>query len=482
MNKLPLSIDYGKILPQAVEIEETVLGALLLEPDAISEVFDILKPESFYKDNHQKIFTAISQLYIDGKDVDVAIVTNELNKKGELDEIGGAYYLTKLMGHVASAAHVQTHAKIILNAYIQREIIRIGSELANIGYDNDNDPGELIDYANDQLAAINELSVSKKYDKHISVVLKKAKKELQAREANAKQNILNGVKTPLSSLDDMTNGWQTGLIIIAARPSMGKTQMMIKILKEAGLAGVPCLSFSLEMSDVSLGNRSITADGSINLRDYNKGLMKTETWAYVDKEIKNLEKLPIYIDDYSRANITYIKTQARLLHKKYGIKLIVIDYLTYIKIISKGRYDKYDELGKITKELKALAKELDIPIILLSQLNRKVEDSSDKRPRLSHLRESGNIEEDADMVIFIRRPEYYGVKEDDKGNSLVGVGELLIDKHRDGPIGSVKFRYDTGIRNIREYRENDMKEIQSHEAVVADIFGADNISDEDAPF
>lgn len=458
----PNYMEFGKVPPQSVDFEEAVLGAIMIESDAFYQIIDLLKPESFYKDEHQMIFSVLLDMHNEGKDIDILTVAEELKKREQIDIIGGPLYITKLTGQIASTSHIVTHAMIVQQKYVQREVIRTSSELNKLAFDEDVDVSDLLDYTNLEIAKINELLLTNKTDHHVSLSLKKAKEELFKREINAKKNILNGIKTPLNKLDDITNGWQPGLVILAARPSMGKTQLLIEILKACALSGEPCTAFSLEMSAISLANRLITSCGEINLHKFNSGLMDSESWGLVNREIKVMDKLPIYIDDYSKNTVSRIKTIARIHKKKLGIKLIIIDFLTFIKIESTRGYEKRDELGKITKELKDLSKELSMPVILLAQLNRQVENrGGDHKPKLSDLKETGEIEEDADLVIFIHRPEYYKLFTSPTGEDWRGYGELIIAKHRDGALADIPFRYDPGIRNIRDYTTAEKKGIKA---------------------
>ncbi len=435
--------EVGKIQPQARELEEAVIGALMLEKDAYSLVSDILKPESFYDPIHQTIYTAIVNLAIRQAPVDMLTVVEELRKAGELDVVGGPVYIAQLTEKVASAAHIEFHARIIAQKYLARELISFSSQVTNKAFDETSDVDDLMQEAESRLFEISQRNVKKDVTQ-INPVIKEALNLLEIA-ANRPEG-LSGLQTGFTSLDKITSGWQNSdLVIIAARPAMGKTAFVLSMAKNMAVSyNYPVALFSLEMANVQLVNRLIVNTCEIPGEKIKNGQLAPYEWEQLDYKIKELYDAPIFIDDTPSLSVFELRTKARRLVREHGIKIIIIDYLQLMNASGMTYGSREQEVSMISRSLKGLAKELNIPIIALSQLNRGVESrtgSEGKRPQLSDLRESGAIEQDADMVCFIHRPEYYKILEDDKGNSLIGLAEIIIAKHRNGATGDVQLRF-----------------------------------------
>ena len=435
------SLDYGRIPPQAVELEEAVLGAIMLERDAVLSVLDILKKESFYKDSHQKIYQAIVDLSTKQKAIDILTVTEELRRKKELEEIGGPLVITQLTSKVASAAHLEFHARIIQQKYIQRELIRVSSTIQKLAYDETIDVDDLLDQAESDLFEIAEGNIKRETSK-INVLIKDAIHQIE--EAAKRKDHLSGVPSGFTKLDRLTSGWQkSDLIIIAGRPSMGKTAFVLTMARNIAVDhGRPVAFFSLEMASMQLVTRLIVSETELPSNRIRNGRLEDYEWKQLDYKIKSLTDAPIYIDDTPAISIFELRAKCRRLKVQYNVELIVIDYLQLMTGSGDMKGSREQEVSNISRALKSIAKELDVPVIALSQLNRSVElRSGNKRPQLSDLRESGAIEQDADLVIFLHRPEKYDLFEDEKGNSLVGIAEVILAKHRNGPVGDLSLRF-----------------------------------------
>lgn len=438
-----LPLDLGKLQPQALDFEEAVLGALMLEKDAYSIVSDILKPESFYDHKHQLIYSAIVSLAGKQHPIDILTVMEELRRSEHLDEVGGAVYITTLSERVASAAHIDYHARIIAQKYLARELIRFSSQVTNKAFDETVDVDDLMQEAESKLFEISQRNVKKDVTQ-INPVIKEAMNLLQIAANRA--DGFSGLQTGFTDLDKITSGWQNSdLVIIAARPAMGKTAFVLSMAKNMAINyGYGVALFSLEMSNVQLVNRLIVNTCEIQGEKIKTGRLADYEWQQLDAKIKELYDAPIYVDDTPSLSVFELRTKARRLVREHGIKIIIIDYLQLMNASGMNFGSREQEVSMISRSLKGLAKELNIPIIALSQLNRGVEGrqgAEGKRPQLSDLRESGAIEQDADMVCFIHRPEYYKILEDEKGNSLVGLAEIIIAKHRNGATGDVRLRF-----------------------------------------
>ncbi len=436
---------FGRLQPQARELEEAVIGALLLEKDAYSMVSDILKPDCFYDNIHRKIYTAIVDLAMLQRPVDMLTVTEQLRKKGELEEVGGPFYITQLTTKVLSAAHVDYHARIIAQKHLARELISFTSEVQGKAYDESMDVDDLMQEAEGKLFEISQRNV-KKDVVQINPVIKEALENIQL--AANREDGLSGIPTGFRNLDKMTSGWQkSDLVIIAARPAMGKTAFVLSMAKNMAVDNkTPVAVFSLEMSNVQLVNRLISNVCELPAEKIKNGKFSDFEWEQLFYKIKDLNDAPVYVDDTPSLSVFELRTKARRLVREHGVKCLIIDYLQLMNASGMTYGSREQEVSIISRSLKGLAKELNIPVIALSQLNRNVESRTGtgaeaKRPQLSDLRESGSIEQDADMVCFIHRPEYYKIMEDEQGNSLIGMAEIIIAKHRNGPVGDARLRF-----------------------------------------
>jgi len=454
-----INLEIGKLPPSAIELEKSVLGAIMIDKDALLEVIDIITPESFYKDEHQKIFKSIIELSQDNKDIDILTVTEKLRSSKELDEIGGALYITNLTTNITSAGHIVNHAKIVQQKFIQREVIRMSGNLNNCAFDESTELQDLIDHFNQSVDNINELSSGKTQSQHINRILDDVLIQFEKREKLCKEGKAIGISTPLKALNDLLGGWRNGdMITIAAKPSMGKTAFSLAIAKKAASTGIPVLIYNLEMSAPLLIERYIYSEAELDDQEIYKighGMMNDNIWIKVKQARQRLGKLPIYIDDNSYVNMNYIKAHARKMKKRNLCGMIIVDYLQLVdSVVGKWNINREREVSLMSRSAKQIAKQLNIPFILLSQLNRSLDTrGGDKRPHLSDLKESGAIEADSDIVLFIYRPEYYDIKVDKEGNSTEGVGELIIRKNRNGGIGTVKFNYNKSMTKISDAEE-----------------------------
>lgn len=435
-----INAQYGKLPPQALDVEEAVLGALMLERDAYVTVADIIDTDSFYKDEHRKIFEAIKFLSTHERPVDLLMVTRELKNRNQLDEVGGPLYITQLTSRVASAAHIEFHARIIAQKFIQRELIRVSSEIQTKAYDANMDVDDLIDFSETALFKVAEGNI-KKETLPIKPILKEAARQIE--EASRREDGLSGIPSGFTALDRITSGWQkTDLIIIAARPAMGKTAFVLSMARNMAVEHrKPVAVFSLEMSSVQLVNRLIAAETELGSDKIKNGRLAEWEWEHFNRKLNVLEEAPMFIDDTPALSVFELRAKCRRLKIQHDIGVVIVDYLQLMTAGTDGRGNREQEVSLISRSLKAIAKELDIPILALSQLNRSVESREGKRPQLSDLRESGAIEQDADLVLFIHRPEYYGITEDENGNSLLGVAEIIVAKHRNGSVGDVQLAF-----------------------------------------
>jgi len=431
-NPTPYS-GLGKLPPQAVDLEEAVLGAMLLEKNAILSVHNILKPEAFYKDCHQKIYSTILNLFEKSSPVDILTVTAQLRQQGELEMIGGAYYITELTNRVASAANIEFHSRIIIQKFIQRELIRISTEVINSAYEDTTDVLELQSNLSLQLSKIYSTENGKGFT-NAADLLPGCVDQLFDKPDYAN---ITGVSSGLESLDEITGGWQNSdLVIVAARPAMGKTAFMLHALREAAIyQGQAVGVFSLEMSSKQLVDRLISAEANISMNDIKFRNLNENNIKKLWEDISGIANATILIDDTAAINITDLRAKAIRMKHEAGIKMLFIDYLGLMRpAVSNRNSNRTNDIGEISRALKSLAKELDIPVIALCQLNRSLEARSIKIPMLNDLRDSGDIEQDADMVIFLYRPEYYDITEDHNGSTEKKC-YLAIAKHRNGSLG-----------------------------------------------
>lgn len=434
----------GKLPPQAVDLEEAVLGAIMLEKDALTAVIDLLRPESFYVEAHQRIYGAIMRLFHNTQPVDMLTVTQELRRSGELEIVGGAIYVTRLTSQVNSAANIEYHARIIAEYAIKRDLISIGTEMQTDAYEDTTDVFKLLDDTEQKIFSISEKNLRKKVES-MADLMKKALVNLEERK-NAEGG-LSGVPSGFLALDRITSGWQkSDLIIIAARPGMGKTALVVSALRNAAVDHKkPVAIFSLEMSSVQLTTRLLSAEAEIGSEKIRKANMEDHEWQALYTRGKKLADAPIYIDDTPGLSILEFRAKCRRLREQFGVEMVVVDYLQLMEASSVGKStpgNREQEIATISRSLKNVAKELNIPVIALSQLSRAVESrAGSKKPQLSDLRESGSIEQDADMVIFIYRPEYYKIMELDDGMPTKDYAELIIAKNRHGSLEDVPLRF-----------------------------------------
>ena len=433
----------GNVPPQAVELEEAVLGALMLEKDSIITVQEFVTPEAFYTEEHRLIYRAIEELSSELKPIDLYTVTERLKVKKELKKVGGASYLAQLTQKVGSAANVEFHAKIVAQKYVQRELIRSATEIQRRSYDESTDVTDLIGFAEQEIFKVAEGHVKRSVQSAADVLAR----TLAQIEENAKnKSAFNGVPSGFMALDRVTMGWQpSDLIIIAARPSMGKTAFTLTMARNMSVDHEQAVAFfSLEMPAHQLMMRLVVAETGIPGNDLKLGRLSPEQWRHLESATKPLGSAKLFIDDTPALSVFEFRSKARRLKIHNDIKIIMIDYLQLMTggpQAAKGG-NREQEVSFISRTLKAIAKELNVPIIALSQLNRSTElRGGSKRPQLSDLRESGAIEQDADIVAFIHRPEYYGINQDENGMPTAGMAELIIAKHRNGAVTDVKLRF-----------------------------------------
>ena len=434
---------YAHLQPQALEVERAVLGALMNDRDAYAVVCEILSPESFYEQRNQLIYSAIRDLSLAEKPVDVLTVTDELERQGCLDKVGGAIYIADLSNKVASSANIEYHARIIAHKFLARQLISFASEIETKAFDGSMDIDDLMQEAEGSLFELSRRNMKKDYTQ-IDPVISNAVEVIQKAAAN--KDGLTGVPTGYHKLDNITSGWQASdLVIIAGRPAMGKTSFALSMAKNiAADYKVPMAFFSLEMSNVQLVNRLISNCCEIQGSKILNGQLKPDEWERLDKRLNNLIGSPLYVDDTPGLSVFELRTKARRLVRDHGVKIIMIDYLQLMNANGMRFSSRQEEVSTISRSLKQIAKELDIPILALSQLNRGVESREGlegKRPQLSDLRESGAIEQDADMVLFVHRPEYYHIYQDENGRDLHGMAQIIIAKHRKGATGDVLLNF-----------------------------------------
>ena len=431
----------GKLPPQALDLEEAVLGALMLEKSPLNDVIDIIhQPQIFYKEAHQKIYAAIQELFSSSESIDILTVTQKLRSNGEINSVGGAYYISQLTNRIASAAHAEAHARILVQKYILREMIRISGKVIQNAYDETTDVFNLLDEAESELFQIAEGNIRKDYETMASLLFK-AQSEIES--AMQKEDGINGVGSGFTELDKVTSGWQkSDMIVVAARPGMGKTAFVLSMARNVAVDFKhPVAIFSLEMSSIQLVNRLISGEAEIPAEDIRRGNFSKSEFEQFFERTKSLSEAPIYIDDTPALSIFELRAKCRRLKQQHGVQLIIIDYLQLMSSGGKGG-NREQEISNISRSIKEIAKELEVPIIALSQLSRSVETrGGDKRPMLSDLRDSGAIEQDADIVCFIYRPEYYQLTEWPDGTPCNSQGEIIIAKHRNGSLKDVRLKF-----------------------------------------
>ena len=475
----PLDPTLGHLQPQALEIEKAVRGALMIDKDAYAIVCEILRPESFYEPRNQMVYTAIRDLSMDEKPVDMLTVADQLAKSGKLEQVGGPGYIAELSSGVATSANIEYHANIIAQKSLARQLISFASSIQTKAFDETIDVEDLMQEAEGSLFELSQHNMKKDYTA-IDPVIAQAVKGIQDAAKNT--DGLTGVSTGYFKLDDITSGWQASdLVIIAGRPAMGKTSFALSMAKNiAADLRTPMAFFSLEMSNVQLVNRLISNACEIQGSKILNGQLQRDEWERLDKNINNLLGAPLYVDDTPGLSVFELRTKARRLVREHGIKLIMIDYLQLMNANGMRFSSRQEEVSTISRSLKGLAKELNIPILALSQLNRGVESREGlegKRPQLSDLRESGAIEQDADMVLFVHRPEYYHIYQDDNGRDLHGMAQIIIAKHRKGATGDVllTFRGEfTRFENPEDKNIDNRAPIGGGEIIGSRVNGEDN--------
>ncbi len=426
--------------PQDLEAERSVLGTILVDPGAELTAIETLKPESFYDERHQKIFKAIVELSEEHRPIDIISVKDQLHRNKDLDFVG-LPYLSKLATNVSSGIHIDYHAKLVAEAYIKRRLIEISHRIQEKTYDPSNDIEALLEFAEKKIFDITLENISKA-TRPLSDVITATKNHLE--ELSKRDSSFSGVPSGFTELDRLTSGWQpSDLVIVAARPSMGKTAFILSMARNITIDhNHPVAIFSLEMSAEQLATRLIVAETDVDSEKIKRGKLESQDWLEIEQKTNLLAQAPLYIDDTPGISLSELRSKCRNLKIRYDIKLVIIDYLQLMTVGNEAKSSREQEVSYISRGLKALAKELDIPIIALSQLNRSVEQRPNKRPQLSDLRESGAIEQDADMVIFIHRPEKYKLEGQDKdGNTYEGLTEVIVAKYRNGPTDTIYLQF-----------------------------------------
>lgn len=438
-----IGLERGKLPPQAIDLEEAVLGAMMIDKKGIDEVIDVLTPQVFYRIQHQVIFAAIRKLFNETQPIDLLTVSNELRNEGKLDMVGGDYYLIQLTQKVSSAAHIEYHARVLMEKFILRQLIEISSNIIDKSYDETTDVFDLLDYSESKLFEITEGGIKKSFADSRTLV----SEAIDKIKAMSEKEGMSGIPSGFTKVDKITSGWQeSDLIIIAARPGMGKTAFVLSMARNISVdQKMPVAVFSLEMSSVQLITRMISSETGITSEKLRKATLENHEWKQLYSKVKTLEDAPLFIDDTPALSIFDLRAKARRLVSQHGVKLIIIDYLQLMTLGGgKSNGNREQEISTISRNLKSIAKELNIPVIALSQLSRSVETrGGNKRPLLSDLRESGAIEQDADIVSFIYRPEYYklDVWDDEYNTPCAGQAEFIIAKHRNGALDNVRLRF-----------------------------------------
>ena len=464
----PQIIPAGKIPPNLVDIEEIVLGAILLEgDDALTKVMDLLKPESFYDKRHAVIYEIMLYLFENSIPIDLVSVVRELQKQHKLDFVGGAGFVASLTSRIASSANIEYYAKLIVEKYLLRSLISLCNTTIGKAYDESTDAFELLDDTEKKLFELADSRPQKDAQSigDLSIKVLEALKSLEEKKGN-----ITGVPTDFYELDAITAGWQpSDFIVVAARPAMGKTAFMLSCARNAAIKyGVPVLIFSLEMAATQIVQRIMSAESNIPINKLRTGEITPFEFEKITETLKNLADAPIYINDASGLTIYDIRVKARRMKVDKNIGLVIIDYLQLIRESGKNKQNREQQIAAISRSLKELAKELNIPVIALAQLSREVEKRADKKPLLSDLRESGAIEQDADMVLFLHRPEYYGFTVDEEGNSTEKMAYVIIGKHRNGPTGEVKLRF---IKEYAKFMNLDESDSSSDPFASVDVSG-----------
>ncbi len=452
-----IPLEKGKLPPQALELEQAVLGAMMIDKKGVDDVIDVLTSETFYKKEHQYIYDAIYGLFKDSQPIDLLTVSDRLIKDGNLQVAGGDAYIISLTQKVSSSAHIEFHARIVLQKHIQRKLISISNDIIQEAYDETTDVFDLLDSAEAKLFEVSQGSLKRSSETAEGLVAQALKKI----EDISKTEGMSGIPSGFTKLDSLTSGWQpSDLVILAARPGMGKTAFVMSMAKNMAIDfDMPVAIFSLEMSSVQLITRMISSETGISSGKLKKGTLENHEWEQLRIKVKKLADAPIFIDDTPSLSIFDLRAKARRLVSQHNVKIVVIDYLQLMTAGGNGKNggNREQEISTISRNLKALAKELNIPVIALSQLSRAVETrGGSKRPMLSDLRESGAIEQDADIVSFIFRPEYYGNTEwdDDDHTPCEGQAEIIIAKHRNGGLENIRLKFTGHLALFSDLEDN----------------------------
>ncbi len=473
----------GKLQPQAIDLERAVLGALMIDNESLSDTIDSLHSEYFYKREHQKIFEAIVKLFNNTQPIDILTVTEELKKMGEIDFVGGLSYISELTNNIASASNTEFHARIIAEKFIKRSLISISNNIINDAFNESVDIFDLLSSAEEKLFTVTEGTLRKSYDK-MSVLIKGALENIEI--LRNKEDTLSGIPTGFSNLDRVTSGWQASdLIIIAARPGMGKTAFALSMARNIAIDYKKAVGFfSLEMSSEQLVNRLIASEAQLGANKLRKGDLADHEMIQLHEKIKYLSEAPIFIDDTPALTIFELRAKARRLVKNHNVGILIIDYLQLMHAGGNAG-NREQEISTISRSLKGIAKELKIPVIALSQVNRGVESRSgvgSKRPMLSDLRESGAIEQDADIVTFIYRPEYYKIFEWDNGDDSRGQAEIMIAKHRNGSLANIRLKFTAEFAKFSNLDYMDEVNDNDENSSMISISSSMNQDENDEPF
>ena len=448
-----MTIISGKLPPQALECERAILGALLLDKDAILNIANLVHENAFYDLKNAIIYKAIKQLSNSGSQIDLITVSNQLKKNNELENVGGIYELSLLSNLVGSSTHIVEHAKVVQQKYIQRVLIEKTYLIQNAAYDDSKDLEDVLKFTNNSFDEVYSLIDIGGEEKSWKEIVSDSLKSAEQRQIMRNEGKCTGIPTSITTLTKWTQGWQNGqLIVIAARPSMGKTAITLSFLSTAAKSNYKPCFFSLETSSTTLASRLLLGESDVDSDKFRTGDFDKLDWNRLEQAAAELRKLDVYMNDRSCISIDYIKMKCRSLKRKNRCDIIFIDYLQLASIEgTKGNREQ--EVAKMSRDCKIMAKELNVPVILLSQLSRNLESRADKMPMLSDLRESGAIEQDADMVIFIHRPEKYGIESIEGFESTKGLGLAIIAKNKEGRIGDIPFRYNDSLTKIKDWND-----------------------------
>ena len=456
-NEILPSLYLSKLYPQAIDIEKSVLGGIIIEEDAILEVVNIINVDTFYSSQNKEVYKAILNLFENHLPIDLRTVIDQLRKNGSLEKIGGEEYVVSLIDRVVSGVNIEYHSFLILEYAIKREIINISKEILKQALDPTVDIFNLIDTAEQKMLDVSSRNIKKNYS-DLNTLLKETISTIDQKRNN--KTGITGIPSGFSGLDTLTSGWQkSDLVIIAARPGMGKTAFTLSLVRNAAVMNnTPVALFSLEMSSVQLVSRLISAESELDATKINNGQLENYEWEQLKHKTSIISQAPIYIDDTPALSVSELRTKCRKLKVKHDIQMIVIDYLQLLtsnSLFNKETFNREQEISYISRSLKSLAKELEVPVITPSQLSRAVETrGGDKRPMLSDLRESGAIEQDADIVMFLYRPEYYGLFSEDNDFNIKGITELIIAKHRNGPLDTAFAKFINKYVKFEDIKQN----------------------------